>query len=420
MADLMIRPGRLCGMVVPPPSKSDAHRALIAASLAGGISLVRGLPAEDSEDITATRRCLTALTDIAAPFADGAIRLDCGESGTTLRLLIPIAAALGFGRERPVIFTGTGRLPRRPLGEYTGIFAGHGLELVFPAGGTLPLTLRGQLHSGEFSVPGHVSSQYISGLLFALPLLAGDSVIHLTSPLESAPYVEMTLRTLRAFGISARPETGDDGLPVAFHVPGSQKYRPAEYQVEKDYSQAAFWLTAAYSGSQLTVSGLSPDSAQGDRVILSLLDDFKKNRSSYTIDASQIPDLVPVLAVAAALTPAETRIIKASRLRSKESDRLAATEDALRSSGAQIRQTADGLVIAGGTPLPGGSADSWADHRIAMALAIAALTTRDGVLIHKAEAVRKSYPEFFREFRRLGGECDGLDLGSASENQHLW
>lgn len=413
MADLLIRPGCLRGTVVPPPSKSDAHRALIAAGLAGDTSLVSGLPADESDDIAATRRCLAAL-------AAGGRILDCGESGTTLRLMIPIAAALGAGRESAVTFTGSGRLPFRPLGEYRTIFAGRGPDLEFPPEGTLPLVLRGQLPGGEFYVPGHVSSQYISGLLFALPLVAEDSVIRLTTPLESAPYVEMTLRTLRAFGIEIHPDYGRDGLPVAFRVPGGQKYRATGYQVEKDYSQAAFWLTAAYGGSNLTVSGLNDTSAQGDRAIIALLDDFRQGLSSYTIDASQIPDLVPVLAVAAALTPAKTRIVKAGRLRIKESDRLAATEDALRSIGARIRQTDDGLSICGGYALSGGQADSWADHRIAMALAIAALTTREGVLLHRAEAVRKSYPDFFHEFRRLGGDIDGIDLGSSSQNQHLW
>jgi len=413
MADLLIRPGQLRGAVTPPPSKSDAHRALIAAGLAGDLSLVQGLPAEESDDILATRRCLAALVGRSGI-------LDCGESGTTLRLMIPIAAALGAGLDQPVVFTGTGRLPYRPLGEYTAIFAGHGVDLTFPAGQTLPLTMRGRLRGGEFNVPGHVSSQYISGLLFALPLLPEDSVIRLTTPLESAPYVEMTLRTLSAFGISIKSEKNLQGLPTAFYVPGSQCYLTAGYRVEKDYSQAAFWLTANYGGSQLTVTGLNVRSAQGDRAILTLLDDFRQKRSNYTIDASQIPDLVPILAVAAALTPAETRIVKAGRLRSKESDRLAATEDALSAIGARIRQTDDGLIIEGGRQLSGGRADSWADHRIAMALAIAALSTRDGITLLRAEAVRKSYPEFFREFRRLGGDFDGLNLGPSSENQYLW
>lgn len=397
MADILIRPGQLRGDVIPPPSKSDAHRALIAASLAGAPGSVAGLPDPVSDDIGATQRCLAALMA-------GENRLDCHESGTTLRLLIPVAAALN-DPGRSLEFDGSGRLPQRPLGEYKPMLGGHGIDLDFPEDAYLPLRMRGRLTPGVFQVPGHISSQYLSGLLFALPLLAGDSEIRLTSALESAPYVEMTLRTLRAFGVAAR------ATPAGYIVPGGQRYQPSPYLVEKDYSQAAFWLTAAFAGSRLSVSGLSDSSAQGDRAIIGLLADFKSVRRSYLIDASQIPDLVPILAVAAALTPAETLITKAARLRLKESDRLLATEQALSAIGVRISQTDDGLIIQGGHPLEGGEADSWADHRIAMALAIAALSTRKGVLIRRAEAVRKSYPEFFREFKRLGGDIDGLNLG---------
>lgn len=410
MADLQIHPGCLTGTVEPPPSKSDAHRALIAASLAGRPDLVSGLPERISDDLLATRRCLAAL-------ANGESRLDCGESGTTLRLLIPVVAALGAASAAAVTLTGAGRLPQRPLADYQAIFAGHGLTLEFPPAASLPLQLRGRLTGGLFLVPGHVSSQYLSGLLLALPLLGEDSEIRLTSPLESAPYVDMTLRTLRAFGIVA------EARPDGYRVPGGQKYRPTAYRIEKDYSQAAFWLTAAYAGSRLEVTGLASDSVQGDRAIVQLLADFRQGRSAYTIDAAQIPDLVPILAVAAALTPAETRIIRAGRLRLKESDRLLATQNALQAIGGDIIQQDDGLVIRGrslsriAARLAGGTADSWSDHRIAMALAIAALSTEQGVLLRRWEAVRKSYPDFFQEFKRLGGEIDGLVLGTASENQ---
>jgi 3-phosphoshikimate 1-carboxyvinyltransferase len=412
MADLLIRPGQLCGRVIPPPSKSDAHRALIAAALAGRPDLVQGLPEPLSDDIRATRRCLAALLS-------GARALDCGESGTTLRLLIPIAAALGsaLGSGGKTVFSGVGRLPERPLAEYQAIFAGHGVEICFPPDGkSLPLHLAGQLRGGTFRVPGHISSQYVSGLLFALPLAAADSQIHLTTPLESAPYVAMTLRTLRHFGIQV-DETAD-----GYRVPGGQTYRPAAWTVEKDYSQAAFWLTAAYSGSAVEVCGLDPASAQGDKAIIRLLADFGRGLPEYRIDAADIPDLVPALAVAAALTPAVTRIVRASRLRLKESDRLESIEGALQAIGADICQTADGLLIRGTAArvLRGGETDSFADHRIAMAAAIAALRCREGVLLRRAEAVRKSYPEFFREFRRLGGDLDELHVGANPENQLVW
>lgn len=399
MAEILIRPGSLEGTVEPPPSKSDAHRALIAASLAGDMGLVGGLPNEVSEDIIATRRCLNAL-------AQGESRLDCGESGTTLRLMIPVVAALWNADRGKIVLDGSGRLPQRPLSEYLAIFEGHGVHLEFPHDASLPLKMSGRLLGGEFVVPGHISSQYLSGLLLALPLLHEDSTIVISSVLESAPYVEMTLRTIKSFGIVVEPTAN------GYWVPGGQHYRPTAYTVEKDYSQAAFWLTANYTGSSLEVAGLDPDSAQGDRAILTLLEDFRRGHSNYTIDVSQIPDLVPALAVAAAMTPAETRIVNAARLRLKESDRLLSTQSALSSIGADITQTDDGLLIRGGKPLKGGTADSWADHRIAMALAVAALSTSEGVLLQRPEAVRKSYPDFYQEFTRLGGVIDGLNLGT--------
>ncbi|MDD2457146.1 MAG: 3-phosphoshikimate 1-carboxyvinyltransferase [Eubacteriales bacterium] len=410
MADRHVRPSALHGSLVPPPSKSDAHRALICAALAGEESRIKGIGSHPSDDILATRRCLQALGDAITARRSGKaptktqLTLDCHESGTTLRLLIPVVAALGV----PATFTGRGRLPQRPLQEYRTIFAGHGIDLDFPAEGSLPLSVRGQLTPGLFHVPGHVSSQYLSGLLLALPLLDGDSEIVLTSPLESAPYVEMTRRTLGEFGVVVHT------TPSGYQVAGRQRFLPVDYTVEKDYSQAAFWLVANYLGSEIKLSGLSDHSAQGDRAILPILASLAKHQASelpFIIDAAQIPDLVPVLAVAASLTPGQTRITNAARLRLKESDRLAVTADILASIGAQIRVEDDSLVIDGQTELTGGQADSHGDHRIAMALAIAALKSAKGVIITQAEAVRKSYPEFFAEFSRLGGICDELNLG---------
>jgi 3-phosphoshikimate 1-carboxyvinyltransferase len=330
--------------------------------------------------------------------------LDCHESGTTLRLMIPVVSALGVS----ATFTGQGRLPQRPLQEYRAIFAGHGVDLIFPPEGSLPVSVRGQLTPGLFQVPGHVSSQYLSGLLLALPLLDGDSEIVLTSPLESAPYVEMTRRTLGEFGVMVQT------TPTGYQVAGRQRFLPVDYTVEKDYSQAAFWLVANYLGSEIKLSGLSDHSAQGDRAILPILASLAKHQPQdlpFIIDAAQIPDLVPILAVAASLTPGQTRIVNGARLRLKESDRLAVTADVLQAIGARIRVEDDSLIIDGQTELPGGQADSHGDHRIAMALAIAALKTAKGVTITHAEAVRKSYPEFFAEYSRLGGICHELNLG---------
>lgn len=422
VSDLRIYPGRLNGVVEPPPSKSDAHRALIAAWLAGDRhwSGVTGLPEVLSDDLKATCRCLTAL-------AEGRSVLDCGESGTTLRLIVPLAASLdprgsdpsGSGqtiyRADRITFTGGGRLPRRPLDTYQTVLGNAGAKLVFPDQGSLPLELGGCIRPGLYQIPGHISSQYLSGLLFALPLLPGDSQIELTSALESAPYVAMTLRTLARFGITIHQT--DRG----YDVPGRQSYKPSSYAVEKDFSQAAFWLTAAYLGSDLKVAGLPDDSAQGDRAIVDLLADFSREKSHYAIDAAQIPDLVPILAVAAAATPALTRITHAARLRFKESDRLESTAGLLQSIGVQATATEDELQIrgtdhcAGGQDaffFQGGAVDSQGDHRIAMAAAIAALRTEQGVVLRHADVVQKSYPDFFDQFRRLGGRADELDLGT--------
>ena len=396
MSELTVKvePGLLQGSIVPPPSKSDAHRALICANLAGSPDSVKGIIEPVSDDIETTRGCMSALLGNESV-------IDCRESGTTLRLMLPLAASLG----KQVEFTGCGRLPQRPLREYLSIFAGHGAELEFTSGYSLPVRVHGLLHAGRFLVPGNISSQYISGLLLALPLLEGDSEIFMTSPLESAPYVDMTISTMQKFGVKCNREAG------GFSVPGGQNYKSCSYEVEADYSQAAFWLTAAFAGSNLDVEGLANDSVQGDRAIIDLLSDFSQGRKEYVIDVSQIPDLVPILAVAAALTPAKTRLTNASRLRLKESDRLKSTRTSLNLIGADIREENDGLFIIGGKNLNGGRADAFGDHRIAMALAIAALSTTEGVIITGAHAVTKSYPDFFDQLRRLGGNCHEFDLG---------
>lgn len=400
MSDIHVHPGRLRGKVIPPPSKSDAHRALIAAALAGDMQNIQGLPPDFSQDLAATKGCMNTLLT-------GGEVLNCNESGTTLRFMVPLAAALG----KAVTFKGKGQLPKRPLAEYVSILSGHGITLDLPKTGSLPLSISGHMRGGDFYVPGHISSQYISGLLMALPLLKGDSRVILSTPLESAPYVDMTRKTLNSFGIIVHDRD------YGYYVPGRQSYRPCRYEVEKDYSQAAFWLVAAYAGSDIEVAGLNPDSVQGDKAIYPLLAAFAAGKEKYTIDVAQIPDLVPALTVAATLTSARTVITNARRLRIKESDRLEAICSSLGEIGADIVQTEDGLEILGGrlsrknNLLTGGTADSFADHRIAMALAIAALSTRDGVLIRRAEAINKSYPDFFSDLQHLGGKIDEFNMG---------
>jgi 3-phosphoshikimate 1-carboxyvinyltransferase len=387
---LRVMPGRLSGTVAAPPSKSVAHRALLCAWLAGDVACVEGVDRSTSRDVAATLDCLAALGDAETrETADGAspepVELDCGESGSTLRFLVPVAAALG----RSVVFTGQGRLPGRPLAEYHAILAGHGVRLVPPPSGSLPLGVGGRLLPGGYRIPGGVSSQYVTGMLLALPLLDGPSTVDIEGELESAPYVDLTLRVMDSFGVRAERRATPEG--TGFRIPGGQRYRAVRYRVEGDYSQAAFWLAAKRLGSDIEVTGLDPDSAQGDRAVGDLLAYLAQptgpGEGDRTIDAAQIPDLVPILAVAAVGCPRDVRIVHAGRLRLKESDRLASTADALTRIGAEVAQTEDGLWIRGcgdrdGGPLfRGGEADAWNDHRIAMALAVAALRSRDGVAI---------------------------------------
>ncbi len=420
---LRILPGRLAGAVAAPPSKSIAHRALLCAWLAGDPACVRGVGPGTSNDIDATLGCLAALGAVrpgplgerrAPPEIPKPVLLDCGESGTTLRLLVPIVAALG----RAATFEGRGRLPQRPIGEYLAMLNGRGVLLSPPPSGSLPLGLRGRLLPGDFTVPGGVSSQYVSGMLLALPLLPEDSTLRVAGRLESAPYVDLTIAVQKAFGVSVEriPASG----PV-FRIPGGQSYRPVPYGVEGDWSNAAFWLVASFLGSKLRVDGLDEASAQGDRAVRAILARFAAAGASdgpIVVDAAQIPDLVPALAVAAVGCARDVRFVNAGRLRLKESDRLASTADALHRIGAEAEASADALLVRGrgagagdGRPLfAGGEADAWNDHRIAMALAVAGLRSRDGVAIRGWRAVEKSYPSFFDEFRRLGGEVHGIDV----------
>ena len=412
MSEVYVAPATLSGSIKPPPSKSDAHRALIASWLADSRYRVRGLPSPMSADLAATEQCLRQL--LAAGDRRDPVVLDCGESGSTLRFIIPLAAALG----QKTTFTGHGRLPRRPLAEYQSILSNKGISLSFPEDTTrfLPLKISGQLVPGKYEVPGHISSQYLSGLLFALPLLNGPSEIMLTSQLMSAAYVDMTIATLNRYGIRIQPVASENNF-ARYNIQGNQRYQPASYQVETDYSQAAFWYAAEYMGHPIHIEGLSAHTLQGDRVIIDILKQLADGSKDYQIDASQIPDLVPILAVAAAVTSAKTSIHKAERLRLKESDRLQAICDSLYAIGADIEETDDGLLIYGGSqsrrkyPLSGGRVKGYHDHRIVMAMAIAALATKEGIHITDAEAVNKSYPHFFQDLQSLGGIVHGFNLG---------
>ncbi|MBR0463007.1 MAG: 3-phosphoshikimate 1-carboxyvinyltransferase [Clostridia bacterium] len=396
----VVYPSHLSGSVTAPPSKSAAHRALICSALADRPTVV----ALDTmnRDIEATAACLRALGAGIKP-AEGGLSvtpiarspesaiLDCEESGSTLRFLMPVAAALGTR----TLFVGHGRLPLRPNAALTEALRRHGAQI---DSDLLPMNLRGPLRGGRWTLPGNVSSQYISGLLFALPLLDDDSEIVLSTALQSGSYVSMTLEALRTFDV--RVETFAGG----WRVPARQRYHaPALTRIEGDWSAAAFWFAANALGAGIEVKGLNADSLQGDRAVRGML-------GQPDIDASDVPDLVPALAVAAAALPQKTVITGAARLRLKESDRLAAVAELVRALGAAARETEDGLTIegraiarqAGVIPTVNGHND----HRIVMAAAVAAACGPGPVRITGVEAVDKSYPEFFRDLESLGGHVD--------------
>jgi len=386
---LTITPVRLSGAVTPPPSKSQAHRLLIAAALAGEGSVIHNLA--DSQDIRATWRCMAELITKGNCLPE----LDCGESGSTLRFLIPVALALRGGG----VFTGHGRLMERPQKPYFDIFDEKNIRYKQENG---ILTVEGRLVPGRYRLPGNVSSQFVTGLLYALPLLDGDSEIVLTTRLESSGYVDMTVEALEQFGVRVdwQREKG------TFTIPGNQTYAPAEVSVEPDWSQAAFWLTARSLGSDVATDISAQASAQGDRVIVSHLALLDKP-GEVSIDVSDCPDLVPVLAAKAALRQGTAHLTNAGRLRMKESDRLAAVTAALNAMGADVEEFPDSLTIHGRDSLRGGRAvDCCNDHRIAMMAAVAATRCREPVTLTGAECVAKSYPNFWEHYRMLGGVFD--------------
>ncbi len=383
--DIRITPHPLHGDVTPPPSKSLSHRALIAATLAGSVDRIVNLA--ESQDIAATRRCMEALLTPS----DGFPCLNCGESGSTLRFLIPLALVLRGGAK----FVGHGRLMERPMEPYFDIFRAKNIH--FEKSGN-ELTVTGRLTPGVYKLPGDVSSQFVTGLLYALPLTDGDSEIDVTSPLQSREYVTMTLDVLKRFGVSVE----NHGFS-RFTVPGNQRYVPANFTVEADWSQAGFWYAARALGHDVAVLGLDPASPQGDKLAAAYSEALPD-----AVDLSQIPDLLPPLAAMAAVKAGTTRFVNAARLRMKESDRIAATANMLRAFGIACEEGPDFLAVTGGAPLRSGAVDGAGDHRIVMAAAILATAADGPVTILGAEAVNKSYPTFFDEFRRLGGIADVL------------
>ena len=410
--DITLDNRKLSGTVNVIPSKSYAHRILLGASLAelSGGGKTEILLKNDSEDIRATKRVIAGLQS-----REGV--LDCGESGTTLRFMVPVCAALGLQAETR--FTGHGRLMQRPMEPLLKAMEPHGVTFRYEEN---MLVCSGKMSAGEYTIAAGVSSQFISGLLYALPLLEGDSVLKLTGMVESRPYIDITLDVLKDFGILVRETESEDGESVRFEIPGGQAYcGPETMKVEGDWSNAAFWLAAgAAGGEQVTVTGLNLNSVQGDRKICDVLRAFGASvtedaaAGSVTcsgpaegilrccdIDAKDIPDLVPVISVVAAAAQGDTRIYNAGRLRIKESDRLTTVTALLTALGASVEEGDDFLLIHGEGGLRGGTADGAGDHRIVMSAAVAAVLCQEPVTILGAEAVNKSYPGFFEEREKL-------------------
>jgi 3-phosphoshikimate 1-carboxyvinyltransferase len=416
--NVTVYPSELRGRISAPPSKSAAHRAVIAAALAHGSSVIRGV--DLSSDLTATVKACEALGcrvriepygRYNTLYIEGGLkenvraRIDCAESGSTLRFIIPVACTLTGEKT----FSGSGRLPYRPIDEYLMIFEKQGLAYNKPEDKNLPLTVSGSLSGGEYELGGNVSSQYITGLLFALPLLDAGSKITVIGTLESKGYVDMTLDTLSKSGVNIK-QRGH-----SFIIEGNQRYSPQSVTVEGDYSQAAFFIVGAALSGDITIEGLSPSSLQPDRAIVDIMRrmgaDIEQTENSLRVkcsklygidvDVSQCPDLVPPIAVAAALAEGTTRITGAARLRIKESDRLRSMSANLRTIGIETEELDDALIIRGGGACEG-TVDSFGDHRIPMAFSALALGSK-ALSIQGAECVSKSYPSFFEDLKSLGG-----------------
>ena len=428
---IKIKPSILNGKIEIPPSKSYSHRAVIAAALAesGKKSKIDNL--KFSVDITTTtdimenwgakiKRFESALEIIGN---DGKVvpkdkYVQCNESGSTIRFLIPI----GITDENELIFDGKGKLVDRPLDSYYRIFDKQGI-FYKNENGKLPLTVNGKLKAGNYEIDGNISSQFITGLLYALPLLDGDSKLTINKNLESKGYIDLTLEILKLAGIKIV-----NNNYKSFDIKGNQIYKPFDYTVEGDYSQVAFWIVAgiisANKDNEIKCLHVNKNSLQGDREIieivtrmganLKIFDDYVLVRPSKTkgtvIDISQCPDIGPILTVLGALSEGETRIINGERLRIKESDRITSIKTELNKLGANVAEEGDSLIIQGVEGFTGGvTVNAWNDHRIAMSLAIASTRCEKEIILEEAESVRKSYPHFWDDFVKLGGEIEVIE-----------
>lgn len=423
---ICVTPKKLSGSVHVPPSKSLAHRAIICASLARGKSTISNI--EYSKDIQATIAAMKSLgtmifehedyleIDGTTTFLKNQCEINCFESGSTLRFMIPISLVC----ENSLHFIGEGRLGQRPLQVYYDIFDQQGISYLYREN-VLDLYIRGRMHGDTFEIPGDVSSQFLSGLLFALPLMDEDSRIIITSPMQSIGYVDLTLQMLELYGIHVENHDYRE-----FVIAGGQQYKPCDYRVEADFSQAAFYLVANAFNNPVYLQDLNIDSYQGDKAVIDLLKQmgcqFQRDSQGdrmipsdlhgITIDGSQCPDIIPVMALACALSQGTSYIQNIERLRIKECDRLQATVEVINQLGGQAKEFEDAMEIQGVPYLKGGKVSSYHDHRMAMMEAIASTVCQEDVIIDDEQCVSKSYPGFWDDFKQLGGEYHECELGS--------
>lgn len=375
--DIKITPTKLSGKVTVPMSKSYATRLAICMGLAGTPAPGPG----SSMDVDAAIR--------VSHFNGHA---DCGESAAVLRFGLPIAGALGIETE----FTGTGTLPVRPIKDFLALLSEHGVSF---SDTKLPFKMTGKLQPGNYVLAGNVTSQYISGLLMALPLLDGDSTITLTTPPQSGPYIDMTIAVIKTFGVHVEV----DARERFFTIKGGQTYKPWDVVCERDWSAAAFWFAANYLGCDVEIEGLSTASVQGDKTVESLM-----SKLGRTINVNNVPDLAPPLAAAACGLDRTTVFTGCARLRYKESDRVETIINMINDLGGRAFLEEGDIFVVGKGRLPGGTVETHGDHRIAMAAAILSCICDTPVIVKDAESVSKSYPAFFDDFKALGGKFDVL------------
>lgn len=412
---IQIRPARLSGTVQIVPSKSHLHRILICAAqgiLKGDLKdLTVSIARMASEDVDVTLDCVEALgvqvsrsaTEIhlqaGGKRADTPV-LNCRESGSSLRFLLPVAGT----QTDSFRMNGKGRLPKRPMGLFAQVLGEKGLTFTQEGEDFLPVHVQGCLQSGVYTLPGDISSQYISGLLMALPALSGRSEIRLTTQIQSAPYIEMTLATLRGFGVHWQGCVEEGYFTICGPVPF---YADAEMKPEGDWSSGAFWVGARSLGAAIQVDGLDGESTQGDKAIVDLC---ARVGNGAVLDVQHVPDLVPILAVVCAFSKGKTTLTGTARLRLKESDRVQSVKEMIEHLGGTVTALEDSMIIEGQGTLRGGTVDSYGDHRIAMAAAIAGCFSQEGVKIINPYVTDKSYPGFYEDLRNLGGDIHGSIL----------